>query len=112
EHPDRPFRPLCHRRKCVAGITCDILWADANATPHQLSAPPAIHRIGDEPLRSSPFFCLTVTPQSPKHIRRTPMMTTQLPTDSSQETTAIPQGPYKRILLKLSGESLSGPHGL
>jgi uridylate kinase len=40
------------------------------------------------------------------------MMTTQSPTDSSQETTAIPQGPYKRILLKLSGESLSGPHGL
>lgn len=40
------------------------------------------------------------------------MMTTQAPTDSSQETNAIPQGPYKRILLKLSGESLSGPHGL
>lgn len=40
------------------------------------------------------------------------MMTMQSPTDSAQVQDASAQQPFKRILLKLSGESLSGPHGL
>lgn len=37
--------------------------------------------------------------------------TTEAAVDSSQEVPVTPPGPYRRILLKLSGEALNGPQG-